>query len=138
MAARDNRVDILNFPLSYSNRTRVWFDSQEASLASRSNCAYEINFMDLLIEDSLLAKTLSRLELEVANAKKCSVPIVVSSGASDPAFIREPRALVSVLGIIGIGEEEGLDMVSWNPNRIVETNRSKLYPNNVSREVREV
>jgi RNase P/RNase MRP subunit p30 len=94
--------------------------------------------MDLLIEDSLLAKTLSRLELEVANAKKCSVPIVVSSGASDPAFIREPRALVSVLGIIGIGEEEGLDMVSWNPNRIVETNRSKLYPNNVSREVREV
>ena len=38
----------------------------------------------------------------------------------------------------GISEEEGLDMVSLNPNRIVETNRSKLYPNNVSREVREV
>ncbi|MFB0557929.1 MAG: hypothetical protein ACETVY_02320, partial [Candidatus Bathyarchaeia archaeon] len=50
----------------------------------------------------------------------------VSSGAVAPLLMRDPRGLVAILGLLGMGEEEGLNAVSTYPWRLVETNRGKL------------
>jgi len=125
-AAKDNRVDVLNFPVSVQARRRAGFDRQEASLAAGSNCMYEINVSDLLGKGPMVVSGfLSIIREEVHNAKRYAVPIVVSSGAGDPLHMREPRGLAAVLCLLDIGEEEGLDTVSTNPSMIIEANREK-------------
>jgi len=112
---------------SISTRSRVWFDRQEAVLASGANCAYEINASDMLGKGSATsARLLSIIRREVENAKRHDVPTVVSSGADSRLLMREPRGLVALLDLVGVDEEEGLDMVSMAPWRIVEANRGKL------------
>jgi ribonuclease P/MRP protein subunit RPP1 len=138
-AAKDHRVDILNFPSSVSARSRNRFDRQEASLASDANCAYEINASDLLQPDQVSrAKLLSLMRGEVDNAKRFDVPIVVSSGALNAMQMRDPRGLAAILTILDMNEEEGLESVSKTPMRIVTANREKLEPGFVAPGVRRV
>lgn len=138
-AARDNRVDILNFPTQIRGRRRVRFDRQEASLASGTNCAYEINLSDLLNKGPHVAsRLLSMMTVEVENARRYDVPVVVSSGADEPLLMRGPRELAASMQLLGIGEEESLDMVSDVPWELVERNRGKLEPGYVSPGVRRV
>ena len=138
-AARDNRVDILNFPTQIQGRKRVRFDRQEASLASGTNCAYEVNLSDLLNNGAHVAsRLLSMMAVEVENAIRYDVPVVVSSGADEPLLMRGPRELAASMQLLGIGEEESLDMVSDVPRELVERNRSKLEPGYVSPGVRRV
>jgi ribonuclease P/MRP protein subunit RPP1 len=138
-AARDHRVDILNFPTHIQSRRRVRFDRQEASLASGTNCAYEINLSDLLNKGVHVAsRLLSMMTVEVENARRYDVPVVVSSGADEPLLMRGPRELAASMQLLGIREEESLDMVSDVPWRMVERNRSKLEPGYVSPGVRRV
>ena len=126
-AAKDKRVDVLNFPSSYPDRKKVWFDRQEASLASGANCAYETNLSDILGKGPIVASgLLSIMRDEVENANRCNVPIVVSSGAAAPLLMRDPRGLAAILCLLGMEEMEGLDAVSTNPWRLVEMNRGKL------------
>jgi ribonuclease P/MRP protein subunit RPP1 len=138
-AAKDHRVDILNFPSSVSARSRSRFDRQEASLASDANSAYEINASDLLKLDQVSrAKLLSLMRGEVDNAKRFDVPIVVSSGALNAMQMRDPRGLAAILTLLDINEEEGLEAVSKTPMRIVTANREKLDPGFVVPGVRRV
>lgn len=128
-AAKDHRVDLLDFPASISTRAKVWFDRQEAVLASGANCAYEINVSDLLrVGPAAGARLLSVIRREVENARRHGVPVVVSSGADARILMREPRGLAAMVDLVDVGEEEGLDMVSSNPWRMVEVNRGKLSP----------
>lgn len=126
-AAKDHRVDLLVFSASLSTRSKVWFDRQEAVLASGANCAYEINASDLLGQiPTVSARILSIIRREVENANKHEIPVVVSSGADSRLLMREPRGLAALLDPVGVGDEEGLDMISSIPWRIVEANREKL------------
>lgn len=127
-AAKDHRVDILNFSPSASNRRKVGFDHQEASLASGANCAYEVNACDILGQGPLaLLKLLPILRREVENARRYDVPVVLSSGAVEPLLMRGPRDLAALMGLID-REVDWLDAVSTNPWRMVERNREKLSP----------
>lgn len=138
-AAKDNRVDILNFPSSASSRRKVWFDRQEASLASDANCAYEINLAHILKLGPIAAgKFISLLKDEVMNATRYDVPIVVSSGAGIPLLMRGPRELAAALDLLDIGEDQSLDAVSTIPWNMVSRNREKLEPGFIAPGVREV
>ena len=128
-AAKDNRVDILNFPVSISARRRVRFDRQEASLAGGANSVYEVNVSDLLgVGPLILSRLLSMFREEVENAKRYDVPVIVSSGADEPLMMREPRSLAAVLSLLGLDEKESLDAVSTTPWGIAEGNREKMGP----------
>jgi ribonuclease P/MRP protein subunit RPP1 len=128
-AAKDNRVDILNFPVSISARRRVRFDRQEASLAGGANCVYEVNVSDLLgVGPLILSRLLSTFREEMENAKRYDVPVIVSSGADEPLMMREPRSLAAVLSLLGLDEKESLDAVSTTPWGIAEGNREKMGP----------
>jgi len=138
-AARDHRVDLLNFSPSPSTRNRAWFDRQEASLASGASCAYEINVSDLLgLGPAAGAKLLSIIRREIENARDHGVPVATSSGADSRLLMREPRGLAALLDLVGVGEEEGLEMVSSIPWGIVEVNRGKLSPGFIAPGVRVV
>jgi len=126
-AAKDHRVDLLNFSTSPSTRRGVWFDRQEAVLASGANCAYEFNASDLLgLGPAAGARLLAIIRREVENARRHGVPVVVSSGADARLLMREPRGMAALLDLVEVDEEEGLDMVSSIPWEIVEGNRGKL------------
>ncbi len=122
-AARDHRVDVVYFPPG----SGLWFDDAEARLAAQSGCAYEINLVDLLtlIEDGRL-RGLRRVAEGIQNAWRRGVPVILSSGASEPLEMREPRGLASLLTLLDIDLEDALEMVSTNPQGIIERNRRKL------------
>jgi RNase P/RNase MRP subunit p30 len=124
-AAKDRRVDLLNFPnLDYHKR---FFDRAEAELASCSLAGLEVDIKSLLIlEGPARVRLLSSLRREVAIALEFHVPVVISSGVSEEHLLRMPRDLASVAFLFGLGETQALDATSTNPVGIVLRNREKL------------
>ena len=124
-AAKDRRVDLLNFPsLDYHKR---FFDRAEAELACNSQAALEVDIKSLLVlEGPPRVRLLSSLRREVAIAQEFHVPIVMSSGVGEERLMRAPRDLASLAFLFGLGEEAALDAVSINPIAIVMQNREKL------------
>lgn len=123
-AAKDRRVDLLNFPsLDYHKR---FFDRAEAELASNSLAALEIDVKPLLVlEGPVRVRLLSSLRREGAIAKEFHVPIVVSSGATSEMLLRKPREQAALAGLFGLNETS-LEAVLQNPMSIVKRNRQKL------------
>jgi ribonuclease P/MRP protein subunit RPP1 len=124
-AAKDRRVDLLNFPsLDYHKR---FFDRAEAELASNSLAALEIDMKPLLVLDGpARVRLLSSLRRETAIAKEFHVPIVVSSGATTEMLLRKPREQAALAGLFDLSEVSALEAVSQNPVSIVKHNRQKL------------
>jgi RNase P/RNase MRP subunit p30 len=126
-AAKDNRVDLLNFPRK--DDYWFWFDEKMASLARDSNIAYELNITDFLgLEDAQMVKVIKRKRRDMRNAERSGIPIVVSSGASEPLYMRGPRAMMALLDLLDIEEEKGREYMTKNPTEMVERNREKLGP----------
>jgi ribonuclease P/MRP protein subunit RPP1 len=126
-AAKDRRVDLLNFPSP--NTHRRFFDTAEAELASKALASLEIDIKPLLIlEGPARVRLLSSLRREAAIAQKFHVPIVMSSGASDEFFMRKPRDMAALASLFDLDEVSALDAVSKNPTQIVKRNRENLSP----------
>jgi ribonuclease P/MRP protein subunit RPP1 len=124
-AAKDHRVDLLNFP-SLDFRKR-FFDRAEAELAHKSLAALEIDIKPLLVlEGPSRIRLLSNLRREIAIAKGFRVPIVVSSGVTNEMLLRKPRELTALTSLFGLSEALALEAVSQNPMAIVKRNREKL------------
>lgn len=124
-AAKDRRVDLLNFPqIDYRER---FFDAAEAELASSGLAALEFDVKPLLLlEGPARVRLLSCLRREVQVARAFHVPIVVSSGASDTMLLRKPREMAVLFSLVDLVGAHGLDAVSCNPLAIVKRNRQKL------------
>ncbi len=136
-AAKDPRVDLLRFTGYPSRRRGVWLDRQNAAAAGESGCLYEVVAGELLTQDpEKLGHLIEQLRKEVINAHRYDVPLVLSSGASSIHSMRDPRSLAALMSLVGLGEEESLDMVSVNPWALVERNRDKLSESYVSPGVR--
>jgi RNase P/RNase MRP subunit p30 len=124
-AAKDRRVDILNFP-SLDFRKR-FFDRAEAELASNALTSFEIDMKPLLLlERSARIRLLSNLRREAIIAKEFHVPIVISSGVSDEMLMRKPRELAALASLFDLDEASAIEAVSENPLTIVKRNRDKL------------
>ena len=135
VAARDRRVDFLSFPLELKKR---FFDEAEAELASGSNCALELDLMPLMKLDALRrVRLLRRLRAEVALAREEGIPIVISSGATEPILMRKPRELAYLASeLLDMSLEEALDALSKRPVEMVERNRAKLSPDFIAPGIR--
>ncbi len=134
-AAKDHRVDLLNFP-QFDFRRR-FFDRAEAELASKSLAALEIDIKPILtLEGPDRIKLLSSLRKEKAIAKKFRVPIVISSGASDVTLLRKPKELAALSFLFDLDEASAIKAVSENPISIVKRNREKLSPRFVAPGIR--
>lgn len=134
-AAKDRRVDLLNFPsLDYRKR---FFDRAEAELASNSLSALEIDIKPLLVlEGPARVRLLLSLRRETSIALEFHVPIVVSSGAANEMLLRKPRELVRVASLFDLTELLSLETISQNPMSIVKRNRQKLSPKFVAPGIR--
>jgi len=125
-AAKDHRVDVVRFPTDHRRRS-VGMDRQQAALAADSGCSYEVVASDLMAQEpAILEQTLRTIRREMSNSIKHNVPVVLSSGACTLNGLRDPRGMASLMNLLGVGEEEALDMVSTNPWTLVERNREKL------------
>jgi len=124
-AAKDRRVDLLNFPLL--DFRRRFFDRAEAELASNSLAALEVDIKPLLVlHGPLRVRLLSSLRREVAIAKEFHVPVVVSSGVGRELLLRKPREMAALAFLFGLDETSALEAVSQSANAIFKRNREKL------------
>jgi len=124
-AAKDRRVDLLNFP-SFDYHKR-FFDRAEAELASCGLAALEVDVKPLLVlEGPPRVRLLTSLRREVAIAREFRVPVVVSSGIAKERLLRLPRDLASLAFLFGLDEAQALDATSTSPKAIVGRNREKL------------
>lgn len=134
-AAKDHRVDLLNFPAT-DPRGR-FFDKAEAELASNSVAALEIDIKPLLtLKGPARIRLLAALRREAAIAEDYHVPIVVSSGATSPLQMRKPLEMAALTTLFDLDKPAALDAVSKTPLTIVERNREKLSPNFVAPGIR--
>ena len=134
-AAKDRRVDLLNFP--GSNRRKRFFDKAEAELASNALGSLEIDIKPLLtLEGPTRIRLLSSLRREVAIAENFHVPIVISSGASNELLMRKPREIAALTSLFDLDKSLAINAVSRNPLAIVKRNREKLSPNFVAPGIR--
>ncbi len=124
-AAKDRRVDLLNFPAA--DFRRRFFDKAEAELASKSLAAMEIDIKPLLTLDGpARVRLLSTLRRETFIAKHFNVPIVVSSGATDEWTLRKPLEMAAVTVLFDMDKASAIEAVSKNPLAIVKRNMEKL------------
>jgi RNase P/RNase MRP subunit p30 len=122
-AAKDRRVDLLCFH-SFDSSKR-FFDRAEAELASGASAAFEIDLAQILsgLEGRSGVGVFSRLRREVAIANSFGVPLVISSGASEPLLLRRPRDYAALTLLFGLDEPRAKNALSLNPSVIVERNR---------------
>lgn len=136
-AAKDRRVDFLSFPIA--EYPKVFFDRAEAELASSALACLEIDMKPLLsLKGFGRIRLLSVLRREIAAAEILKVPIVLSSGATDPWFLRKPQDFASLGILFGLDLPLALSALSDAPLGIVERNRQKLSSDYVAPGVRVV
>jgi ribonuclease P/MRP protein subunit RPP1 len=124
-AAKDHRVDLLSYP--FLDARHRFFDRAEAELASCGNSGLEIDVKPLLVLDGpTRVRFLSSLRREVAIALEFHLPVVVSSGVSEPILLRKPRETAALAGLFGLVGDAALNAVSKNPAGLVMRNRGKL------------
>ncbi|MEM1563199.1 MAG: RNase P subunit p30 family protein [Candidatus Bathyarchaeia archaeon] len=134
-AAKDHRVDLLNFPST--DPRRRFFDKAEAELASKSQASLEIDIKPLLVlKGPSRMRLLSTLRKEAAIAEDFHVPIVVSSGATSELLMRKPLEMAALTTLFDFDKPSALDTVSKNPLAIVKRNREKLSPRFVAPGIR--
>jgi len=127
-AAKDRRVDILNFPSN--DLKRRFFDKAEAKLASNANASLEIDMTPLITCTTRhMVNLLDKLRREIEIAKKFDVKIIISSGASNPKLMRAPRDYVSLASLFDLERDLAVKALSDNPLMIIEENRMKLSKN---------
>ena len=124
-AAKDRRVDLLCFRLL--DPSKRFFDRAEAELASGSSAAFEIDMAQVIgsFEGRSNVGVFSRLRREVVTAKSFGVPLVISSGTSEPLFLRKPKDYAALALLFELDESRALEALSENPSAIVERSRSK-------------
>jgi RNase P/RNase MRP subunit p30 len=135
-AAKDRRVDLLCFR-SFDSSKR-FFDRAEAELASASSAAFEIDLAQILssFECRSGVGVFSRLRREVATANSFGVPLVISSGASEPLLLRKPKDYAALTLLFGLDESRAKEALSINPRAIVERSRRKQSADYVAPGVR--
>ncbi len=134
-AAKDHRVDLLNFPsIDYRNR---FFDMAEAELASNSSVSFEIDTEPLLtLEGAQRIRLLACLRKETVTANSYSVPIIISSNTAKPGLLRKPQDSAALTQLFDLDKQTALDAVSTNPDILVKRNREKLSPKFVAPGIR--
>jgi RNase P/RNase MRP subunit p30 len=134
-AAKDRRVDFLNFP-SIDFRKR-FFDKAEAELASSSLASLEVDMKPLLaLEGTARIRLLASLRRETVIAQNFRIPIVVSSGATDDLLMRKPRELAALASLFDLDKASAIKAVSRNALAIIKRNKEKLNPNFVAPGIR--
>jgi ribonuclease P/MRP protein subunit RPP1 len=124
-AAKDRRVDLLNFP--FPDYRRRFFDHAEAELACGACASLEVDMKPLLVlEGPARVRFLSSLRRETAIAKEFHLPLVISSGVSEPLLLRRPREMALLSSLFGVIGDAALDAVSTTPAGVVACNREKL------------
>jgi RNase P/RNase MRP subunit p30 len=127
-AARDDRIDIIQFPDDPAQRKQNHLDHHEAELLDGAGRTYEINLCDLLATSPMqLSKAINLIKKDLAVATRHEIPLILSSGATTPLAMREPRALTALASLLDIDEEYAADMLSTNPEAILERNHAKLH-----------
>ena len=121
LAARDSRIDIINFERSWD-----FLDTKQAKMMKRNEKILEIS-VNSVVKKSISQKTilLKKIYKALTIVSKYDIPIIVSSGARNIYEMRDPRTLASFLYLFEINTLQ-YKVVSEIPVNLIEKNRERL------------
>jgi len=124
-ACQNSKVDILAHP--ELGRTDCGLDEFCLAQARENNVAIQVNFREIL-EGYRKPRVfiLSHIAENIRLAHEMKAPIVTCSAAQSAWNIRDPRALASIANVLGMELGDAINTVSEIPEKIVETNKTKL------------
>lgn len=126
LAAHDNRIDYLRFPIS-GDRKLQRLDHRQVGLMKDTGIGLEVCVGELLVDDRYeLVKRIGVIRRSLDLALKKDIPVAASSGAEDKYGLRNPHGMAGLLSILGVEEELAMDMISTTPIKRVQENRAKL------------
>ncbi|MBS7643393.1 hypothetical protein KEJ26_02255 [Candidatus Bathyarchaeota archaeon] len=132
-AAKDSRVDILNFPIE----SHFAFDRHSGRTVLPMSAALEINVITLTqLQGVERAKLINKLNHRLEVVQKLHIPIVISSGATSWTTMRGPMDMAAFVSLIGLDLQTAIKAVSTMPMAILTRNRMKLDPSFVMPGVR--
>lgn len=124
-AAKDRRVDLVNFPSH--NPQRRFFDPAEAELASHALTCLEIDIRPLItLQGRARIRLLSALRKEASIAETFNIPVILSTAASNRLLMRRPRETAALASLFDMAKPMSHRAVSKNPMAIIQRNREKL------------
>lgn len=133
-AIRDDRVDLISIS---SKDSGAAFSPSIARLVASTGKAVEFELSSLI-----LSKGQERIDL-LSWMRRCAklakifhVNVVISSGAADKYLLRSPMDQASIAHLIGMNLPTALDSLSNIPQSILERNRARLDPRQISSGVR--
>jgi ribonuclease P/MRP protein subunit RPP1 len=129
-AIRDDRVDLISIT---SKDSGAAFRPSIARLIAPTGKAVEFELSSLiLLKGQERIDLLSRMRRCVRLAKIFHVNVVISSGATDKYMLRSPMDQASIAHLIGMTLSTALDSLSIVPQSILERNRARLDPRQIS------
>lgn len=126
VAFRDRRVDLVFFPVGRLQSRLSWL------IPKKLKRPVELNIADLLRNESSAESDLVRAINLIADAQRKHMPLVASSGATDPFSLRAPRDMAAVLSVLGLEPSSAVDAVSDRPHSIIQRNLERREPDFIS------
>jgi len=132
-AAKDSRVDLLNFPIE----SRFLFDRYSAHFTIPTSVALEIDVINMIqFQGVERTKIIGKLNRWLEVAKKLHIPIVISSGATSWNTMRGPMDMATLVSLLGLELQSAIEATSTTPMSILTRNRIKLDSSFVTSGVR--
>ena len=130
-------VDILAHP--ERGRKDPGFDYVMAKIAKKNNTAIELNFRSFLAENGLKRiRVIEHFKNNIKLARKYDVKLIVTTGAKSIYEMRSPREISAFFEYLGMGREELLKAMIYNPKEIIERGRERKSKNYIMPGVRVV
>ncbi|MHA1215412.1 MAG: RNase P subunit p30 family protein [Candidatus Hodarchaeales archaeon] len=125
-AAQDNRIDILKFPILNFSKL---FSRSVAKLMIKFNKSLEINLAEIYsCNERFLIPIFRETRQAISLAMKKHIPIIFSSGATNPQEVRNPRELVALAHLLSGDESIALEGLSSVPSKLLLQNLFKISP----------
>ncbi len=125
-ALNDRRIDIVTFPPS---QIKHLVDASTARISKEHNKYVELPLSHFLrVAPSQRILTLRQYMEVFQRLRKKKTRIIVTSRARDPLELRNPVQIRSFLKTLGFTESEAREIVSANPNELIQKNLEKLSP----------
>jgi RNase P/RNase MRP subunit p30 len=132
-AAKDSRVDLLNFPVE----SHFVFGRYSAHFTTPVCAALEIDVINITrFQGVERARIIGKLSRQLGVAKKLRIPIVISSGAMSWNAMRGPMDMATLVSLLGLDLQSAIEATSTSPMLILTRNRTKLDPSFVTSGVR--
>lgn len=117
-AVETKEVNILTHP-EY-NRKDSGLNHVMAKLATKNQVAVEINFREILLySKNTRSRTMNHIRENIKLCQKYKTPMIITSGAVTHWQMKDPKVLISMAFLLGLGFDEAKNVISKTSEKMI-------------------